>query len=38
MQVISVTGTGTGERNATYPDEAVVRGYWRAQFAASNFR
>lgn len=38
VQVVSVTGTGTGDRNSTNPDEAVVRGYWRAQFAASNFR
>ncbi len=31
VQVISITGSGDGSN-------AVVRGYWRAQFAASNFR
>lgn len=38
VQVVSVSGTGEGYRNATTPDGAIVRGYWRAQFAASNFR
>lgn len=38
VQVVSVTGSGDGYRNTTYPDQAVIRGYWRAQFAASNFR
>lgn len=43
VQVISITGTGSGSIPADgdlidNPNEAVVRGYWRAQFAASNFR
>lgn len=38
VQEVSITGTGEGSRNATNPDDAVIRGYWRAQFAASNFR
>lgn len=38
VQVISITGSGDGSRNNTNPDEAVIRGYWRAQFAESNFR
>ncbi|CAM9134345.1 unnamed protein product [Discosporangium mesarthrocarpum] len=37
IQVVSITGTGSGDRNATNPDEAVTRGYWRAQFASSVF-
>ncbi|CAM9849342.1 unnamed protein product [Phaeothamnion confervicola] len=37
VQVISVTGSGSGVRNATAPDEQVVRGHWRAQFASSDF-
>lgn len=38
VQLISITGSGEGERNASSPDDAVIRGYWRAQFANSNFR
>ena len=42
VQVISITGTGSGNSPTggadENPDEAKVRGYWRAQFAASNFR
>lgn len=42
VQKISIGGSGGGTvptgASDENPDEAVVRGYWRAQFAASNFR
>lgn len=42
VQRISIGGTGDGLAAADAadenPDEAIIGGYWRAQFAASNFR
>lgn len=42
VQKISIEGTGDGNAAADAangnPDAAKVRGYWRAQFAASSFR
>lgn len=42
VQTISLQGTGAGTPATGVagenPDQAVIRGYWRAQFAESNFR
>lgn len=42
VQTISLSGTGASDAAANTlnenPDLAIVRGYWRAQFAASSFR
>lgn len=42
VQTISIKGSGDGSVltgvAGENPDQAVVRGYWRAQFAESNFR